>query len=147
MSSIAHSVLNNPRKAKADARRKKALEEYHKAQEKSVYHWVDVTLIASGFRHSDEIRAFTNRCRDGSVNKRTPQIIEERDRLLSKYLPQLQTAGLVPTYTTSYIHTVVKEYPDDEEVTSSLLGGLLSNEIPDEGEGKLSKLGHPKAHL
>eukprot|EP00956_Cyclotella_meneghiniana_P001085 scaffold1265_cov38-Cyclotella_meneghiniana.AAC.12 len=116
MSSIADSVLNNPRKAKADARRKKALEEYHKAQEKSVYHWVDVTLIASGFRHNDEIRAFTNRCRDGSVNKRTPQIIEERDRLLSKYLPQLQTAGLVPTYTTSYIHTVVKEYPDDEEL-------------------------------
>ena len=116
MSSIAYSVLTNPRKTKAEAREKKALEEYHKAEKKSDYHWVDITLIESGFNHNDEVRAFANRCRAGRIKKTTPQVIEERDRLLSKYLPQLKSAGLVPSYSTSYIHSIVKEYPDDEEL-------------------------------
>eukprot|EP00956_Cyclotella_meneghiniana_P022761 scaffold43409_cov41-Cyclotella_meneghiniana.AAC.10 len=79
MSSIAYSVLTNPRKAKAEARQKKALEEYHKAENKSVYHWVDITLIESGFNHNDEVRAFANWCRSGRIKKTTPQVIEERE--------------------------------------------------------------------
>ena len=118
MSSIGETVIKNPRKTKEKARQKKALEEYNKAREKSGYHWVDVTLLlASDLRRKEDIRAFEIRCRQKDANKRTSQLIEDRDRLLRKYLPRLREAGLLPIYSTSYIHTViVKGSPDDEEL-------------------------------
>eukprot|EP00956_Cyclotella_meneghiniana_P025720 scaffold54288_cov61-Cyclotella_meneghiniana.AAC.1 len=118
MSSIAETVIKKPRKSKEEARQKKLLEEYNKAREKSVYHWVDVSLLlASGLRPNSEIRAFAARCHEKNVNKRTPKLIEDRDRLLRKYLPQLREAGLLPAYSTSYIYSViVKGSPDDEEL-------------------------------
>ena len=118
MSSIAETVIKNPRKSKEEARQKKALEEYNKARERSFYHWVDVSLLlASGLRRNDDVRAFAARCHETNINKRTAKFIEDRDRLLEKYLPQLREAGLLPSYSTSYIHTVlVKGSPEDEEL-------------------------------
>ena len=117
MSSIAEAALKNPRKIKEEARQKKVLEDYNKAREKSTYHWVDVQLLlASGLRRNNEIRSFATRCHDKNINKQTPQLIVERDRLLAKYLPQLQEAGLVSMYSMTYIHTIVKANPEDKEL-------------------------------
>ena len=116
MSNIAARVLKNPRACKkqppAACVASRVARDFKIAAEASEYKWIDFNFIVVGFPHEKEIQDFRRRCH---MYRNTAGLIRRRDSLISRFLPSLQTNGLVPKYKAKFVEQLFFDlfYDDD----------------------------------
>ena len=104
MSDIAARILSNPRACKkpppAACVASRESHDAKIAEESSAYHWIEFNFIVVGSPHEKEIEDFQQRCH---ISRKTARLIRLRDSLISRFLPPLQTKGLVPRYSAKFV--------------------------------------------